>query len=645
MPSNRRLLQATAGSGEAPLYVDDVFSVDVWIGNGTSQDIVNGIDLSGEGGMVMIKAYSGTTIFTVFDTERGAANFLPASGSSAENSDSEMLSSFNSNGFSIGSSSTVNGSGATYLSITFRKAPGFFDLVSYQGNATGGRTVAHSLGVAPAVMWVKNRIDNTDWRCYHKDMAADPETDFLQLNQAVSPVDSDTAWNDTAPGSSSFTVGNSSHTNGSADDMIAYLFADGVADFGTGGSDTIMVCDTFTTDGSGQATVSLGWEPDFFWVKTIAFTEGWFVFDQARGIATGRNEGRLAFNSTSGQSVGDYVSVNPDGFQAVALTASQAYVYCAVRRPMKTISEAGFSASDVAIPLEYTGTTSTKVELSTGFPVDMAIFFKIISSAGDTWFGDRLRGNGTRLRTDVAGTEGQNTLFFGFDSPQITVGTDNEYNLGSQQFLAWFFRRVREFFEIVTYIGTGSAHTEAHNLGVAPELMIIKNRDVADAYAVYYGDETDYLSIDTDSATTDDDTVWNDTAPTSSVFTVGTSHQVNASGEDYIAYLFASVAGVCDIGTYAGTGSDVTVDCGFSSGTAILLIKRVDAGGSDWHCYDSEQGIVAGNDPYKLLSLAAAQATGTDYIDPDSSGFVVTSAAPAALNTSGGTYLYFAIAA
>ena len=127
------------------------------------------------------------------------------------------------------------------------------------------------------------------------------------------------------------------------------------------------------------------------------------------------------------------------------------------------------------------------------------------------------------------------------------------------------------------------------------------------------------------------------------VSTDGSSPQSNASGSNYIAYLFATLAGVSKVGSYTGTGSDLNVDCGFSAGARFILIKRTDSTG-DWYVWDSVRGIVAGNDPYFLLNSSAAQVTNTDYIDPLSSGFTVTSSAPAALNASGGTYIFLAIA-
>jgi hypothetical protein len=131
---------------------------------------------------------------------------------------------------------------------------------------------------------------------------------------------------------------------------------------------------------------------------------------------------------------------------------------------------------------------------------------------------------------------------------------------------------------------------------------------------------------------------------TSTIFKVSNGYGINnVSTLPHIAYLFATVAGVSKVGSYTGTGADLNVDCGFSAGARFILIKRTDSTG-DWYVYDSVRGIVAGNDPYLLLNSTAGEVTGTDYIDPLSSGFTVTSSAPAALNASGGTYIFLAIA-
>ena len=110
----------------------------------------------------------------------------------------------------------------------------------------------------------------------------------------------------------------------------------------------------------------------------------------------------------------------------------------------------------------------------------------------------------------------------------------------------------------------------------------------------------------------------------------------------YIAYLFASLAGISKVGSYTGTGSNINVDCGFSAGARFVVIKRADGG--RWYLFDSERGIISGNDPHIFYDFADEEVTNTDSIDPLNSGFTVTSSAPSGMNQSGDTYLFFAIA-
>jgi hypothetical protein len=129
-------------------------------------------------------------------------------------------------------------------------------------------------------------------------------------------------------------------------------------------------------------------------------------------------------------------------------------------------------------------------------------------------------------------------------------------------------------FSIVTYTGTGAAGTVTHGLGVAPKFIIIKNRDVTDPWAVYYGDATDYLVLNTTAATVDNAAWWNDTAPSSTVFTVNTDHSVNADAEAYVAYAFAEKQGYSKFGSYVGNGSadGPFVYTGFKP--AFLIMKK-----------------------------------------------------------------------
>jgi hypothetical protein len=178
---------------------------------------------------------------------------------------------------------------------------------------------------------------------------------------------------------------------------------------------------------------------------------------------------------------------------------------------------------------------------------------------------------------------------------------------------------------------------------VVPELILIKRRDGSSAWAVYSATlgNTKHLVLSSNAGESGS-AYWNNTTPTSTVVTVGGQDEVwGYNGYTYIAYLFATVAGVSKVGSYSGTGSTINVDCGFSAGARFVLIKRTDDTGN-WFLYDSVRGIVAGADPYILLNSTAAQDSSNDDIDPLSSGFSIPSGSN--VNTNGASYIFLAIA-
>jgi len=140
------------------------------------------------------------------------------------------------------------------------------------------------------------------------------------------------------------------------------------------------------------------------------------------------------------------------------------------------------------------------------------------------------------------------------------------------------------------------------------------------------------------------DTMWNDTTPTASVFSIGTYNGVNGSGDTYVAYLFATCAGVSKVGSYAGTGATQTINCGFGAGGArFVLIKRTDSTGG-WYVWDSARGMISGTDPSLLLNSTAAEVN-ANSVYAISTGFqIVSTAAGINSSASGATYIFLAIA-
>ena len=222
--------QLLLGAGaKKKTYMDDVFSTYLWNGSGSNRSINNGINLSGEGGLAWIKSRSNAEHNWLFDTANGADWSLNSDRTNARyNSGATYMSSFNNNGFSLGTHDGVNDGSMTYSSWSFRKAPGFFDVVKYEGTGSV-QTINHNLGCIPGCILIK-RLDSSDnWNVYHRDMhASNPAGYYLQLNTNDSKGGASNRWNDTAPTATQFTVGTAPVVNADGDDFVAYLFAGGL---------------------------------------------------------------------------------------------------------------------------------------------------------------------------------------------------------------------------------------------------------------------------------------------------------------------------------------------------------------------------------------------------------------------------------
>jgi hypothetical protein len=158
--------------------------------------------------------------------------------------------------------------------------------------------------------------------------------------------------------------------------------------------------------------------------------------------------------------------------------------------------------------------------------------------------------------------------------------------------------------------------------------------------------ETSYLFLNSSAAAVGSNTtLWDSTAPTATEFTLGNSTNINASGEDMIAYLFSSLDGVSKVGSYTGASAAQTIDCGFSNGARFVMIKAASRDGN-WTIFDTERGIVSGDDPYLWLNSAAAEnsAGARDSVNLHPSGFSLGATGWSDINESGQTYLFYAIA-
>jgi hypothetical protein len=236
----------------------------------------------------------------------------------------------------------------------------------------------------------------------------------------------------------------------------------------------------------------------------------------------------------------------------------------------------------------------------------------------------------TAMKTANTGLSVSNTGHF-----QMSVNSTGE------TYIAEIFGRAPGFFDEVcaqgNYNGLSTPGTP-HNLGVKPELVIQKSRNNATTWNVVDWNSSSQRRLVLNTTAASDDISADLPQATSSVF-----YSYFNSTHNCVNYLFASCPGVSKVGSYTGTATTKQIDCGFTGGARFVLIKRTDSTG-DWYIWDTARGIVSGNDSYLLLNTTAAEVTNTDYIDTYSAGFEISSTAPAAINASGGTFIFLAIA-
>jgi hypothetical protein len=625
------------------LFVETNFTVTLYEGTGAAQTITNNLDNTNA--MIWIKNTEDTDQPTIIDTinwtgatggrdlqTRTDSTAVPNTGSAA------AVTSINNQNFTLGSGGRLNRASDGYVCFTWRVAPKFFDMVQYTGTGSA-QAISHSLTTAPGMIWIKRKDATSNFAVYHRANTAAPQTDYLILNTDAATADSANWWNDTAPTTSVFTVGTDASVNADGGVYTAYIFGHETD------AASMIHCGGYTGNGGSQ-NIDVGFEAQWVMIKnTQVDNTNWMVVNRMREFVVGSGQADdsalLTFNTTAAET-GLRVTPHPEGFGlnqegSSMVNASNTYVYCAIRAPMmQTITDA-----TKVFALETLGATNSSgvgdgvPGYVSGFPVDMLIQGRLDEDNRQILNRQFLN---KRLFTNLTNAQStENDADFYFMDGCFTNTSVDTNRLG----LMW--RRAKSYFDIVCYIGTGSATTFAHNLGVVPEMMWVKRRDGTGQWAVYHSGTdaspaTKRLYLNLDNLVADENTPWNDTAPTASVFTVGAAGgSTNDSGEVFVAFLFATLAGVSKVGSVTHSGSSTDVDCGFTAGSRFILLKRTDADGS-WFWWSSVMGIIAGNDPYSTLDTNAAQVTNTDFIDPLASGFTITG------DFTDGDYIFYAIA-
>jgi len=665
MTASKIVAAAASGAGGAGLDVNEVFSATTYEGNGSSQTITNNIDLSGEGGLVWTKTRDISDSHRLFDTARGGSVELGSHGTAGNGGGMNVT--FNSNGFTLGNSSSSNSNGNDFISWTFREQPKFFDIVTYTGDGTDARQVSHNLGSSPGMIIVKRYNDSGySWVTYHRSLS---DGEYLTLNSSDSATDpgSNTMFGTNAQQTSAhFTLGsnaNKNFYNGSGASYIAYLFAHNNNDgeFGPNGDQDIIKCGGYYGSNSDQK-ITLGFRPQLVMVKGLGANSaaGWRVVDDLRGVEYDGDDYNLFWNAQVEESGFNFIKFESDGFtllgdiqstnRSYTSESNPNYIYVAIRKGSLNPPSASTDVFDVRSMSSSEGTKYT-----TGFKSDLFLS-RTTASSGDWRVIDRGREMGralpgTQVDVGILKTNGTNSKS---DSGQPYWVWDNTGfyqdggSVGSSH-IGYNWAAAPSFCDVVPYAGNGSNREIAHSLDATPEMMWVKCFTDTAGWMVYHKDldssspGTKYLSLNSNGSVGTDNTFFNGGnypgGPNADTFHLGTATQVNKSGEQFVAYLFASTAGVSKVGSYTGNGSTQTIDCGFSSGARFVVIKRVD-GNSEWYTFDTARGIASGNEKAFYLNGTTEGVT-ADWIDPTSSGFI---AANTSVNLSGADYVFYAIA-
>lgn len=684
-------LMSAAGAVDDPVYADDVYGSKTYTGNGGTQTIETGFDLTADDGMVWIKCLDAQSDNNVFDTKRGFdssnSKMLVTNKTQAELGLTSYVNP-TSSGVTLNSSGTdTNESNKTYLVQTFKVQPGFFDIVTYTGNGTAGHNISHSLGSVPGMIWVKRRDSGGNWFVYHRSLIAgsggkfgttSAGENYLRLHASYEVSKSTTVFNDTDATSTNFTVGTNTGTNANNGTYVAYLFAhhDGNGEFGENGDEDIISCGSVQgIDANFGTVVDLGYEPQWSLYKGSADNPQGANSDGAQwqlrttGYAWASENSEVLSPHERESYGGSNVLLRSKGFRPTSSDNSYTtwYIYCAIRRSHKPL--AGLvNATDVFSIQRgheangYAGSPESQ-GIDFGFTPDAWLCGRASASDnvldGPLLLGNRLEYPGRTALTDrtahtnnfldaVYWLGGSDSMPTGSD---LYMGATRGFNDSGFKNYYYGFKRAAGFFDCMKYQGDGTTNRNLiHNLRVAPELIIIKRQTSDQDWHVWYpgAGHTNKLVLNTNAGTTNSGSIFGSSSsnvPNASRFVVSDSDvDINVSNMYYQAWLWSSYAGISKVGTYSGNSSAVTVDCGFSSGSRFLLIKRVNGTG-DWFLYDSLRGLTTGTDPYVLVNSDANGATESqNWVENHNSGFKVNSTAPSGLNGSGNTYLFLAIA-
>ena len=681
--------------GEGAGVYNDNFSVTLYRGNGATNTINTGIDLT-TGGLVWIKSRFNNFSHTLFDTSRGVNKFLEADTTTSQQNRilaNDGLTTFRTNGFTIGAYGNINDNSSHYVAWSFKKAEKFFDIVTYTGDGTEPRTINHNLNCAVGRMVVKRLDTAANWMVYDKNYGTSSAngnfhnywngrtgTEFAQQN----------VWYDTTPTTTQFTIGNNPAVNSSGGYYIAYLWAHDTSSNSLIQVNKVNNPPTNVFSESNFGSGANGFEPGFLWYKSVGHTSGgggvssnWVMIDTLRGWGRGLiKELHTNDNGMEYKRTGATFYRNQNGFSSIGNldgnASTSSFSILGIRKNMQNISTISGNLSGTSgstnvfyastgltnsYPLPaFVNSTLTSGGSTYAPHVDMAIAIDYPASQTNWKIFTRDLGRGY---LDLESNTQHNF------ADDVTKRWDHYYgwyetsNTAPNLPYGWLWKRAKGFFDVQMYRnwpnGTYGGYTDyvvPHRLGStdqAPMLWVkgVNNfRNWAVWHPSFQNPDREFLRLNsTAGVVTDTGNTYpfGSQPPTATNMYFGNWESVNEGASrnvnEYIAFIFGETSGVSKLGSYTGTGtSTVTVNCGFTNGIEFVMIKRADSSGH-WTIFDRVRGINTSAADVRLTTQTSnAYSTVDDEIEQTTNGFKIFANAGGNLNVNNGHYIFYAIA-
>ena len=434
----------------------------------------------------------------------------------------------------------------------------------------------------------------------------------------------------------------------------------------------------YTGNGGSQSITGVGFQPDWLAIKRRNAVSGTQNMDSVRGASK-----KIAWNeSNADETPGNILSsFDTDGFSvgsgAAANNSSDTFVAWnwlaggtapAITYVVKVVSDSGnkyrfddFGTSAVTLELQEGGTYTFDQSDSSNSGHPLRFYTASDKTGGEYTTGVTTTGTpgSSGAQTVITVAASAPTLYYQCSSHAGMGGQANTNSThGSSNFSGSIQSTVSANttagFSVTSWTGTGSASTVGHGLSSAPQMLICKNRDRSANWVIYHQKlsstpQTSYIYFSTMGCRHSNSGFWNSTAPTSSVFSIGTDGDFNASGEKVIGYCFNSVKGYSKFGSYTGNGNNEGpfVYTGFKP--AFVILKRIGTDGANWQLIDNKRSNQGG---FNVIDeVLAPNATDAEYdegsanwfADFNSNGFKLRTTGGAG-NTSGSSYIYMAFA-